>query len=440
MVIYMRKFKAMLLIFTLMVSVAGCSKSYSNVPPQAVTPEVSDEDAIASQDNDGTEEKQLVPEEGAKLLIWEDSEAKVEYIKYVAEKFKETYGIEVEVSLVPDFSSRMIQDAPSYLGPDLLEAPHDQSGTLLSAGLLQPNDTTVDQIKKNFIKTVYDCLIYDDKVYGYPLTINTYALIYNKDIIGENGPETFQEIIDFAKDFNDPDENQYTIMWPINSPYYSHCILGGYGAYVFGKNGTDPSDIGLNTEAAIEGATYFKSLRSILNIKTADADGQVIDGLFVKGKLAYTINGLWSVMNYEKQGINVGVAPLPKLENNEYPVTFLGVQTLYVSAYTKYPNASKLFAEMATSEEMLKKRFELTREIPARTSLMDSDAVKADSIVAAFMLQAQRSTPMPSIPQMNLVWNPYMSALQSMWDIDTDPKEAMDTCAETIKSFIEMQK
>jgi arabinogalactan oligomer/maltooligosaccharide transport system substrate-binding protein len=89
---------------------------------------------------------------------------------------------------------------------------------------------------------------------------------------------------------------------------------------------------------------------------------------------------------------------------------------------------------------MLQKRFEITREVPPIKSLMDNEAIKADEVASAFIQQAQFSTVMPFIPQMGLVWDPYMRALQSIWDNDADPKTAMDECVEIIKSSIAAQQ
>jgi arabinogalactan oligomer/maltooligosaccharide transport system substrate-binding protein len=416
---------SLVLVVILVFGLTGCNKSYTNVAPANVI------------ETNTTDSKDMGPEEGAKLTIWEDSDTRIAYMEYVAEKFTEKYGIEVKVQKVVDYTSRMVQDAPAYMGPDLLEAPHDQVGTLLTAGLVQPNDTTVDKVKTDFVKTVNDCLVYDGKLYGYPLTLNTYAMIYNKDIVGEKGPETFQEIIDFAETFNNPSENKYALMWQVSSSYFSHCFIAGYGGYVFGNNGTNPNDIGLNTKEAIEGVTFFKSLKSILDVNSADTAYQLIDGLFASGKVAYVISGQWSVSQYEEEGMNIGVCPLPKMDNGSYPASYLGVQTLYVNAYTKYPNASKLFAEMASSEEMLKMRYEITKEVPAMTSIIESQEIKEDKTTLAFMEQAKRAVPMPSIPQMNLVWGSYQSALQSIWDSGTDPKAAMDKCVELITHYIQ---
>lgn len=420
--------KKMLLALALVLvsTLTGCNKSFTNTANGTGSSNI---------ETTSDDPKELVPEEGAELVIWEDSDSRIEYMNHVAKKFKEKYKIDVKIEQVTDLN-RLVQDAPAGLGPDIFEAPHDQVGTMLTAGLIQPNDTSAETMKDDFGETVYNCLTFDGKVYGYPLTLNTYLLIYNKDIVGETAPETFQEIFDFAQTFNDPTNRKYALMWQVGNSYYTNAFIAGYGGYIFGNNGTDPEDIGLNSKEFIEGAEYVKSFESILNVNTADIEPQVIDGLFQSGKVAYTISGQWSVTQYQSAGVNIGVSTLPKMANDETPKTFLGVQTLYVNAYSEYPNAAKLFAEMATSEKMFVKRYEITNEVPARLSLLTNEAIMNDPIASAFIEQAQSSVPMPSITQMNSVWDPYSNALKSIWDEDIEPETALNKSADTISKLI----
>jgi arabinogalactan oligomer / maltooligosaccharide transport system substrate-binding protein len=430
----MKKLSSIIFAVVMILLSVGCGSSQQNEVLNNHSDSAS-QGAVATN-NDGT----LQPEEGAKLVIWEDGEDRVQYMKYVAEKFKEKYGVEVEIKEVfgGDLFSRLIQDAPSNMGPDLFEASHDSLGNIIAAGLLQPNDNTAEKIKTDCMDSVAECLTYDGEIYGYPTAISTYALFYNKELVS-TPPETFQDIIDFAKTYNNPKEHKYALMWQVNNVYLSHSFLAGHGAYVFGNSGTDKDNIGLNTNEAIEGAKFFHSLKEILNLKSADTNSQVVDGLFGSGKLPYTINGLWAVTTYTNAGVDFGVVPLPKMPNGSNPVSFSGVQALFLSAYSNYPNAAKLFAEMATSEEMLLKRYEMTHEIPPIQTIIDNETIKSDPITSAFLQQAQNSTAMPSIPQMALVWDPYMRALQSIWDNDSDPKAALDECVSIIKSSIEAQ-
>ncbi|HEX3016931.1 MAG TPA: maltose ABC transporter substrate-binding protein [Caproicibacter sp.] len=427
----MKRLSAILFAILMIFSVAGCSGNQK----------MDNQDAASSSAAVSTKDKTLQPEKDAKPVIWEDNDDRITYLKSVAKEFKKKYGIDVKIEKITagELFNRMVQDAPVNLGPDLFEMPHDSLGNFIAAGLVQPNDNTAEKIKNDFIDSATKCVTYDGQIYGYPLSINTYALFYNKKLVSKPAA-TFQEIMDFAKKYNNPKENKYAFMWQLSNTYFTHCFLAGYGAYVFGNDGSNKNDIGLNSSNAVEGVKFVHSLKNIMNVKSADASSEVIDGLFTGGKLPYTINGLWAVSNYKKAGVDFGVAVLPKMPNGKHAVSFLGVQALFVSAYAKYPNAAKLFAEMASSKDLLMERYQITHEIPPIKNIENNAAIKSDPYVTAFLQQAQYSTVMPSIPQMNLVWDPYMRALQSVWDKDMDPKSSMDNCVNIIKSSIAAQK
>jgi arabinogalactan oligomer/maltooligosaccharide transport system substrate-binding protein len=384
--------------------------------------------------------QELKPEPGAKLLVWESEGPEGEFIQYAAKKFTEKYGVEVVYEPVThtDARGRLATDGPAGIGADVFAAPHDHTGELVVSGLIQPNDIFADRIRNEFMQGAVDAVSYQGVVYGYPTGIETYALFYNKDYVKEP-PKTYEDLIKFAKEFNNPAKNQFAFMWDVGNAYFSHSFIAGYGGYVFGDGGTNKDDIGLNSKEAVEGAKFLVSLKEILPLKTDDTNYQVMDGMFKEGKAAMIINGPWAVSGYQEAGVNFGIAPLPLLPNDKHPASFSGVRTMFVSAYTKYPKAAKLFADFITSEEMLLKRYEITKQIPPMKSLMDADIIKNDPYAAPFLEQAQFAVPMPSIPQMGVVWEPYARAFQVMWNDGVDPQKALDEAVQTIKDAIAIQ-
>ncbi|GFP36304.1 arabinogalactan oligomer / maltooligosaccharide transport system substrate-binding protein, partial [Candidatus Hakubella thermalkaliphila] len=91
----------------------------------------------------------------------------------------------------------------------------------------------------------------------YPIGIETYALLYNKDLVDEL-PETWDELIEFAAEFNDIPNNRFGFMMEPANFYYVYAFIGGHGGYVFGDGNTNPDDIGLNNAGAIEGAKFLQ--------------------------------------------------------------------------------------------------------------------------------------------------------------------------------------
>ena len=124
-----------------------------------------------------------------------------------------------------------------------------------------------------------------------------------------------------------------------------------------------------------------------------------VNGLFKEGKVAAVINGPWAVKDYRDAGIDVGVAPIPKL-NGKDPRTFIGVKGLYISAYSKNKYWATDFLQFLTGKEALQDRFKTTGEIPSRKDLLEAPIVKDDPLVAGFAGQAAQETPMPNIPEM----------------------------------------
>lgn len=350
------------------------------------------------QPSEVNKDGQLLPEPGAKLLVWESEGPEGEFIQYAAKKFTEKYGVEVVYEPVThtDAPGKLATDGPAGIGADVFAAPHDKTGELVASGLIQENDLFADRIRNEFMQGAVDAVSFQGVVYGYPTGIETYALFYNKEYVKEP-PKTYQDIVEFAKEFNDLASNRFGFMWDVGNAYYSHSFVAGYGGYVFGKGGTDKDDIGLNSKEAVEGAKFLVSLKEILPLKSDDTNYQVMDGMFKEGKAAMIINGPWAVRGYQEAGVDFGIAPLPLLPNGEHPASFSGVRTMFVSAYTKYPNAAKLFADFITSEEMLLKRYEITKQIPPMKSLMNADIIKSDPYAAPFLEQAQFAVPMPSI-------------------------------------------
>ncbi|MBF0845543.1 extracellular solute-binding protein, partial [Streptococcus danieliae] len=85
-------------------------------------------------------------------------------------------------------------------------------------------------------------------------------LFYNKDLI-DHAPTTFQELEELSKDpkyayENDKSKNvAFLAQW--TNFYNAYGLIKGYGGYIFGDNGTDPKNIGLNNKGAVEGITYM---------------------------------------------------------------------------------------------------------------------------------------------------------------------------------------
>ncbi|GBF10635.1 maltose ABC transporter substrate-binding protein [Tepidibacillus sp. HK-1] len=426
----MKKFLSLMLVFALVLSLAACGSGTKEEP----TTKPADD----QQNQAATEE--IKPEEGAKLVLWESGDKAGEWAKFVASEFEKKYGVPVKYEEVGrvDAPGKLKTDGPAGLGADVFVAPHDHLGELISGGLILENFWP-EEYQNDFMDAAITGTTSDGVLYGYPTAIQTYALFYNKDLV-KKIPETWDELIAQSKEFTDPKANKYGFMMEVGNFYFVYSLIGGYDGYVFGQNNTDPSDLGINSEGAIKAGQLLQRIHNeILPLKNEDMTYDVKQSLFNEGKLMFNMDGPWAVDAHRQAGVNFGVAPLPKLDNGKYPTSFSGIQAAFVNAYTKYPNAASLLAKFMSSEEMLLKFYEMTGELPPRKSLIEKPEIKDNEITAGFLKQAERSIPMPNIPEMQSVWTPAGAAFVTIWNDNTDVKTALDAAVQQIKEGIATQ-
>ncbi|MCF6094272.1 maltose ABC transporter substrate-binding protein [Microaerobacter geothermalis] len=423
----------------LMSVLVACAKP----PQQAGGNLVESETSGTGIDSATGAESELKPEDGAELIVWSNGDAESEWARYVSEEFTKKYGVPVTVEEVghTDAPGKLQTDGPAGLGADVFLGAHDHTGNMEAAGLILENFYP-DEYKERFMENVIQGVSANDTLYGYPVSIETYALYYNKDLV-KQVPETWEELIEQSKAFNDlkSEDKKFGFMMEPGNFYFTYAFLGGYGGYIFGNNNTDPSDLGLNNEGALKAGEFMKRLQNeILPLKVEDVTYDVKGQFFKEGKLMFDMNGPWALKDYRDAGVNFGVIPLPKLDNGKNPTSFMGIKAYYVNAYTKYPNAATLYAKFSTSEEMLFKRYEMTGQIPATKSALNNEMIKQDEVGRAFLEQALVAVPMPNIPQMQTVWGPMGQAFNAIWNGQAEPKAALDSAVQQITDAIQTFK
>ncbi|GHX28747.1 Maltose/maltodextrin ABC transporter, substrate binding periplasmic protein MalE [Vibrio cholerae] len=384
----------------------------------------------------------IQPEPDSDLLIWTDTTT-LDYMKSAAESFNQDFGYKVKFSfrgLAPiDAASRMIQDGGSARVADIAEIEHDLLGKLVVAGGAMENLVSAEHIQSTFLPNANAAAQYAGNYYGFPVSYATLALFYNKDLLPK-APATFEEIMDFGKGFNNAKENKYALLWDIQNYYESRMFLTLYGAYEFGKGGTDAKDLGIDSSLAQQGMSAMKTLKAANNSNPVDMrNPQVRRGLFGEGKVAAIIDGPWAIQGYDNSGVNYGVVPIPTFEGKQ-PRTFSTVRLAVVSSYSEYPKAAQLFANYLSSEKMLMKRYQMTKSIPPVQSLMEKIIVNADEATYAIIAQGFHSDAMPSIPEMGYLWSPMASAITAMWVNDQTPKQVLDHAKAIIEEQIAFQE
>ncbi|MGI8317037.1 extracellular solute-binding protein [Halobacillus mangrovi] len=389
-----------------------------------------------SSTNPSESEESEKPE---KLTIWEDI-GKAKALEPAIESFEEEHGISVEVKEVEmssEMKERIRLDGPAGTGPDVFTLPHDQIGQLATEGILQPLKFE-DSVLNTFTKSSLASQTFKGEIYGLPKATETAVFIYNKDLMKEV-PATSEELFQLSKEKRSDESYGFLAVW--SNLYFGYSVIGGMGGYIFEEtNGTlDPTQLGLNNEGAVEGAAYIRKwYEEGLFPKGlyGENGGSTMDSLFTEGKAAAVMAGPWAFQSYEDAGVNIGVAPLPKLPNENPMKTFIGVKGWHVSSFSKHTDWSQKLVEHLTNYENAKVRFKTTGEIPPVKELLEDPIIKDNEKANAVSVQSQSGVPMPNIPEMAEVWGPMGTALELITLGKSEPEEALDEAVDSIKSNI----
>ena len=270
------------------------------------------------------------------LKVWESDKGPDKFIQEAGAAYtKANPNVTVEYVHVDlgDAAGQIALDGPAGVGPDLFAAPHDKLGELVNSGHVAPT-VNPDKVKKQVLGACGQALTYEGKMYGYPVSAETYALFYNKDLIAEKDvPKTWEDLEKWTKEFNAANPGKYGFIMDVGNSYYTILFTTSSGNRLFGPSGTDTTSTNINSDASIKGMEFFQSLRSTLDVPAADVTTSMADAAFSSGKAAMHITGPWNIKPFVDAGINFGVAALPALPGDTKPcASFSGTRAMFVSA------------------------------------------------------------------------------------------------------------
>ncbi|MCK3881000.1 extracellular solute-binding protein [Streptococcus suis] len=356
------------------------------------------------------------------------------YINDVKAAFEKENGVTVNVKTGDALTGldNLSLDNQSGSAPDVMMAPYDRVGSLGSEGQLSEL-TLADTSKADDTTTAL--VTNGGKVYGSPAVIETLVLYYNKDLLTE-APKTFADLEKLATDskyaFEGESGKTTAFLADWTNFYYTYGLLAGYGGYVFGDNGTNPSDIGLANDGAIKAIEYAKTWyeKWPQGLQDSTAANNLINTQFTDGKAAAIIEGPWKAASYKEAGLNYGVATIPTLANDKEYAAFGGGKAWVVPTGSQNPEMAQKFVDYLTSTDQQKALYDATNEVPANTEAREYAVGKNDELTTAVINQFASAQPMPNISEMSTVWEP---AANMLFDAASGAKDAKTAATDAVK-------
>lgn len=377
-----------------------------------------------------------------KIVMWTgmytDNELKM--LREMGTEFEKLKGVKVEVIEIPfsDLQNKFQIAAPAGQGPDLVTGPQDWVGIFAAANLISPLDEYINNDEKNtFMPMSIESASYNNKLFAIPLSMEAMALIYNKDMI-PSPPATMEALFDEAKKRTIINEKtkiyeQYGFLIEINNFYPAFPLFSGRGAYVFDKlpdGSLDPMHLGLNNEGAKEAAKILYDLKDFgkYGLIPEGIAGDKVLGLFTEKKAAMIVNGPWVINEFDKAGLNYGVAPLPPFQDGSVPKPFVGILGIMLNRFAANPDKAKDFMLFMKDKNNQLKIYRALRRIPATIEALNSEEVKGDEKIQGFYQSAQNGVALPNLPVMSSVWAPMIDAMTL---ITSNPSDNPDKLIET---------
>ena len=358
------------------------------------------------------------------LLIWMDNDH-AHALEPLAKKFENEFGIQVRIETPENITNSFPLAAQAGKGPDIVIWAHDKLGEWADGGLIGHVEIS-DGFGKKFFLKAWQAVCHQEWIWGYPISLETVTLIYNKRLLDGYPPTTLADLVSLNHEIKAKRTGATTILWDYKSAYYSWGILASAGAYVFANTGSDfdLNDVGVATPGAVKALSTITALvRSGVLPKSASYSD--MEQLMAQGKLAMMISGPWAWSNLMKSGIDFGLAPIPGVADSPGR-PFVGVSIAYLNRSSPNRDLAEEFLEnFALTEEGLRAMDHAKPlGVPALISLYDKTAGN-NPLLRQLKVAVDHGQIMPNIPQMSRFFTSVGLALQTATEGRASPEAAL---------------
>ena len=355
----------------------------------------------------------------ADLVIWADQK-KADSLKEIAKTWGKQQGISVAVQTVAnDLQPNFITANQAGNGPDIVLGAHDWIGNLVQNSAIRPVVLS-PEAESNYSDIALKAVTYDGQIYATPYAVECLGLFVNKALTSVTQPASIEEMIEAGKAAG----TELVLSQAIDEKgdaYNMEPIYTAAGGYMFGKNpdgSYDPNDLGIGKEGSIKAAEKIRQLGQQGVLRKSVTTANHIS-LFTDGKAPYLISGPWALADIK----------------NSQASPFVGVNCFYVASNGKNKAFAETFvADAAKDMTFAASMFPSNELPPAQKDLADKLKTEQPDMVTFADLSA-KAEPMPAIPAMSSVWEPFGRA-QANIVAGADPASTMTGVGQTIKASI----
>lgn len=319
--------------------------------------------------------------------------------------------------------------------PDMYFFAHDKIGVYAEMGILTPvTELLGEEALGGYVPLTVKGATYKGEIYQVPLYFETLLFMYNKKYMAqEDIPATTEQLYAYME--RKTKYGHYGFVEQHSTPYYAAGWIHGFGGSLI----TDAGAPQLETAEVKSALAYH---RKFVDYMPGETEYATVNTLFTEGMAHATIAGPWFVPTVRAAGIDVGVAPMPVVDETGLPLApYSGIQGLHVlkiQAQQKKDAIVKVLKALMQPEVSVQLA-KVSGCAPAVESCYGLEEVAGDQLIMAMKQTAETAIPMPNIPEMDVMWtvagNLLTNVNMSGQDIDSAAADAQKKAVELIEAM-----
>jgi len=400
------------------------------------------------------------------VILWYADEAMTDYLSAMAVSYQEETGVRV----IPQLQSgsdyiESVYEA-SVRGdaiPDLYIVSNEALEKAYLSGCAKEITDPMGLVNtQNMPQTALDAVTYKNKLVGYPYYFETSTLLYNKtylydmarklveaqdsmdeleasqeegtqeetevDEIAQSGeleiktqekmqeliPQTFDELLTFADEYDAPQAVEAVFKWDVNDIFYNYFFLGNY-INVGGACGDDSSDIDIYNQQAINAMKVYQDLNQFFSIEAEDVSYASVIQEFMEGKVVFTtatadvIKKLDAAKENGEFAFEYGLVEIPDLNDEMQTRSMSVTNTVVVNGFGDQIKESNDFAAYLTCQNA-GSLYERVGKISVW-----KEAACADERTAVFYAEYEDSVSLPKLMITSNFWVELEIAFAEVW-------------------------
>lgn len=381
--------------------------------------------------------------------LWGGAEAK-SLEKIIADFNASQKEIVVKGVSSPDAQKQLTSMSSSSGSFDISDNFGDSVGAWASKGIIAPLDDYLAAEKVDtgdFVPSAMDQMRFKGKTYALPIAVHSLQLVYNKKLLADAGiqpPKTMDELAAAAAALTKTDASGNITQLGLGSSNYSSTLeaIGiAFGGKWTDDTGPTPTDAG-----NIEGLTWYQD--NIVKKVGADklaafkgGEGQYLsaqDPLY-SGKMAMRFDGEWTAVSAATAApdLDWGVTAIPAGDPKHENSTMVSSSTLFIPSNSKHKEQAATFLAYLVSEKPMTDFSLALGNLPARTSLLDSDAYSGlkNFSVWADALKSPNAVSLASAPYSAEYATDLAAAFDDIVRGAATPKQALEGVEKRVSSY-----